>query len=510
MSSSNKTIAKNTLFLYFRMLLVMAVSLYTSRVVLQVLGVEDFGTYNSVGGIVLLLSFVNGALATGTSRFLTFELGTRNEKKLKETFSSVLIVHVILAVMVVLLAETAGLWFAYNKLVIAPERMSAAIFAYHMSVVTIFFSITQVPYNASIISHEKMSIYAYVGVVEVIAKLLIVYALNVGDFDKLKLYAVLLCIVQISVALFYRGYSVAHFDETKSHLILNKKIVKNVLGYSGWNLFSNTAIALNNHGSTILINMFFNPAVVAARAVANQVNMAANQFINNFRTAANPQIVKRYAAGDIEGSKSLLLSSTKYSFYLMLLLCLPICFVAEPLLRLWLGQVPEYSVEFLQITIITSLVQVFDSSFYVALYAKGRIRENAFLSPIIGFLVLPISYIFFKLGFSPISIAWCLFVSYGVVGLVVKPVLIIKIARYTWRDVFSVFVPCFRVFVFSSAIPFFLYLHEETFFSRDVTKFICLIGVSVLSVFGCVWILGLDGNDRGKIINVVRKKLKFG
>lgn len=507
MSGSNKTIAKNTLFLYFRMLLVMVVSLYTSRVVLQVLGVEDFGTYNSVGGIVLLLSFVNGALATGSSRFLTFELGTGNEQKLKETFSSVLIVHAVLAVIVVLLAETAGLWFVYNKLVIPPERLSAAIFTYHLSVVTIFFSITQVPYNASIISHEKMSIYAYVGIVEVFAKLIVVYALKIGDWDKLKLYALLLCVIQVGIALFYRGYCVVHFVETKSHLILNKKIVKNVLGYSGWNLFANTAIALNNHGSTILINMFFNPAVVAARAVANQVNMAANQFINNFRTAANPQIVKRYAAGDIEGSKSLLLSSTKYSFYLMLLLCLPICLVAEPLLRLWLGQVPEYSVEFLQITIVTSLLQVFDSSFYVALYAKGRIRENAFLSPTIGFLVLPVSYIFFKLGFSPVSIAWCLLVSYGVVGLVVKPILIIKIVGYTWKDIFSVFKPCFNVLIMSSLLPLFFYIRGDCLIESEIVRCIFLVVLGVCSVGCCAWFIGLEKEIRIMLIVKFRSLL---
>lgn len=509
MSSSSKTIAKNTLFLYFRMMLVMAVSLYTSRVILQVLGVDDFGTYNAVGGIVLLLSFVNGALSTGSSRFLTFELGTGNFQKLKETFSSVLIVHLILAILIVLLAETVGLWFVYNKLVIPSNRLPAAIFAYHLSVVSIFFSITQVPYNASIISHEKIGVYAYVGIVEVVAKLLVVYALNIGNFDKLKLYAFLLCVVQIGIALFYRGFCVLHFPEVRTRFVLNKSIIKKVLEYSGWNLFANTAIALNNHGATILINMFFNPVVVTSRVIANQVNMAANQFINNFRTAANPQIVKRYASGDYEGSKSLLLTSTTLSFYLMLALSMPIFFVAEPLLHIWLGNVPQYAVEFLQITILTSLFQVFDSSFYMALYAKGRIRENAFVSPIIAFMVLPVTYFLFKCGSSPLVIAWTLFAAYGIIGLVVKPILIIKIVGYTWKDVFSVFKPCSRVFVVSSVVPFSLYHNKELLFTEEIVKFICLTGVSVLSVCCSAWICGLDSDVRQRVVSVIKKKFKY-
>ena len=504
MNSSNKTIAKNTLLLYFRMMLVMVVSLYTSRVVLRILGVDDFGIYNTVGGVVFLLSFVNGALATGSSRFLTYELGSGNVRKLKETFSTVLIAHFILALITVFFAETIGLWLVCNKLVIDAERMPAAIFAYHLSVVTVFFSITQIPYNASIISHEKMGVYAYVGIVEVLAKLGIVYALQLSDFDKLKVYSVLLCLVQVGVAVFYRIYCVFNFSEAKFQLIWKKNIFKDVLAYSGWNLYASSAIALNSHGATVLINMFFSPAVVAARAIANQVNMAANQFINNFRTAANPQIVKRYAAGDFEGSKKLLLSSTIYSFYLMLAVCMPICFVAKPLLTLWLGIVPEYTVEFLQITILTSLFQVFDTSFYMALYAKGRIRENALTSPTVAFLVLPITYVFFKMEFSPLVIAWALFVAYGIIGLIVKPILIIKIADYTWNDVLKVFVPCVKVFVVSNLIPGIVYLNRDFLFSNEILKFVVLVIVSELSIFCCVWHLGLDDEIRKILFSKIK------
>lgn len=506
--SSNKTIAKNTIFLYFRMMFTMVVSLFTSRVILQVLGVEDFGIYQTVGGVVGMLQFVNGALSTGSSRFLTYEMGTGNFEKLKRTFSSVLTAHLLLAFIIVIVAETAGLWFVYNKLVIPAERMDAAIFAYHLSILAAVFQITQVPYNACIISHEKMGIYAYVSIAEVVLKLAIVYALYVGGWDKLMLYSLLFCIVNIGIVIFYRIYCTRYFEEAKYKPMWDKGIMKGVLSYSGWNLFANTSVALKSQGAVILINMFFNPSVVAARAVANQVNMAANQFIQNFRTAANPQIVKRYAAGDFEGSKSLLLSSTKFSYYLMLLLALPICLVAEHLLQLWLGQVPEYSVIFLQLAIITSLFQVFDTSFYTALYAKGQIRENALISPTLGFLAIIITYVLFRFGCSPETLAWTMLVDYVLLGLIIKPILIIKIVGYTWIDVMKVFRPCFRVSVVSSLIPIILYLYRDSVLTNIILQFVVLAAVSVLSVVTTVWFIGLDKSMKDKLLLVVKSKLK--
>lgn len=485
------------------MMFTMVVSLFTSRVILQVLGVEDYGIYQSVGGVVGMLQFVNGALSTGSSRFLTYEMGTGNFDKLKRTFSSVLTAHLLLAFIIVLVAETAGLWFVYNKLVIPTERMDAAVFAYHLSILAAIFQITQVPYNASIISHEKMGIYAYVSIAEVTLKLAIVYALYIGGWDKLKLYSTLFCIVNISIVLFYRIYCTRNFEETHYKPMWDKDIMKGVLSYSGWNLFANTSIALNNQGAVILINMFFAPGVVTARAVANQVNMAANQFIQNFRTAANPQIVKRYAAGDFEGSKSLLLSSTKLSYYLMLLLSLPICLLAEPLLQLWLGQVPEYSVIFLQLAIITSLFQVFDTSFYTALYAKGRIRENALISPTLGFLAFPISYILFRYGFSPTVLAFVLLVIYAILGLLVKPILVIKIVDYNWNDILKVFIPCLFVTVISSILPLVIYLFRNTLFDNVIVYFISLIIISIFSVAVTVWFIGMDKNMRNKVKSIV-------
>lgn len=490
------------------MMFTMVVTLFTSRVILQTLGVDDFGTYQTVGGVVAMLSFVNNALATGSSRFLTFELGTKNFEKLKRTFSTVLTVHIILALVIVLLAETLGLWFVYNKLTIAPDRMDAAVFTYHLSIVAVVFTITQVPYNASIISHEKMSVYAYASIVDVVLKLGIVYMLYISPFDKLKTYALLYCLVSVSMALFYRYYSNRHFNETKFKLSIDKPILKEVLGYSGWNLFANTSIALNNQGATILINMFFSPAVVTARSVANQVNMAAYHFVTNFRTAVNPQIVKRYAAGEYESSKDLLLNSTKYSFYLMLIMALPICLEAETLLKVWLGVVPEYSVIFLQLAVATSLFQVFDTSFYTALYAKGRIRENAMISPMLGFLVFPITYLLFRFGFSPVCLAWALLTLYATLGLLVKPLLIIKIVGYKWSEIVQVYKSCLVVLLSSIIVPIFFYIYVANCIQSELLKFLSVVAISVVSVASATWVLGIPSSTKKTIIAFVTNKIK--
>lgn len=280
-----------------------------------------------------------------------------------------------------------------------------------------------------------------------------------------------------------------------------------MLGYSGWNLFANAAIALSNQGATILVNMFFSPGVVAARAIANQVNMAAFHFITNFRTAANPQIVKRYAAGDFAGSKSLLLISTTFSYYLMLILALPICLVASPLLNIWLGKVPQYTVSFMQLTIITSLFQVFDSSFYTALYAKGRIRENALISPSVLFISFPVTYILFSMGYSPTILAVVLLVAYAVLGLVIKPLLLIKIVSYTWSDILRVFRPCLNVTVVSLIFPIVLYIFREEWFPNQIMQFISLFMASVGSVVASVWFLGIDKAMKTKLTETVAKKI---
>lgn len=500
MQSNNKTIAKNTLFLYFRMMFTMVISLFTSRIILQKLGVDDYGIYQAVGGVVGFLSFINGALSTGSSRFLTYALGEGNVEKFKRTFSTTLNIHILIAILIVIVAETIGLWFLYHKVVIAPVRLSAAVYTYHLSILTAVFTLTQVPYNATIVAHEKMSIYAYMSIFEVSAKLLICYLFTIGNFDRLMMYATLLLVVQVGCMCFYRFYCTHHFEEARFSFSFDKKIFKEIAGFSGWSMFANASYALNSQGVLILLNMFFAPAVVAARAISLQVNMAANQFVSNFRQAANPQIVKKYASGDYEGSKHLLLESTKYSYYMMYLIALPVCLLAYPLLKLWLGVVPDYTVPFLQIVIVQSLFQVFDTSFYTALYANGRLRENALTSPTLGFMIFPITYILFKLGYSPLVLSWTSLVVYAILGIIVKPWLIIKIVDYKCSEIWSVYRSCLIVTVASLPIPIIIYKLVDT---SQIVYFILLGLVCLISVALSAFFLGIDKAMRKKVLGMI-------
>ena len=362
------------------------------------------------------------------------------------------------------------------------------------------FTLTQVPYNATIVAHEKMSIYAYMSIFEVSAKLLICYLLTIGNFDRLMMYATLLLGVQVGCMCFYRFYCTHHFEEARFSFSFDKKIFKEIAGFSGWSMFANASIALNSQGVLILLNMFFAPAVVAARAISLQVNMAANQFVSNFRQAANPQIVKKYASGDYEGSKHLLLESTKYSYYMMYLIALPVCLLAYPLLKLWLGVVPDYTVPFLQIVIVQSLFQVFDTSFYTALYAKGRLRENALTSPTLGFMIFPITYVFFKLGYSPLVLSWTSLVIYAILGIIVKPWLIIKIVDYKCSEIWGVYRSCLIVTVASLPIPIIIYRLVD---STQVVYFILLGLVCLLSVALSSFFFGIDKKMRKKVLGMI-------
>lgn len=505
MQTDNKIIVRNTLYLYFRMMFTMVVTLFTSRVILQKLGVDDYGIYQAVGGIVGFLSLVNGALSTGTSRFLTYALGEGNVEKQKKTFATTFNVHILIALLVVLIAETVGFWFVCNKMVIDQDRMEAAVYVYHLSILTSLFTFMQVPYNASIIAHEHMSIFAYMSIFEVSAKLLVCYLLTFGGYDRLILYATLMLLVQVCVMLFYRFYCIKHFVEARFSLTFDKKIFKEISAFSGWSMFASTSIALNSQGVLILLNMFFSPAVVAARAISIQVNMAANQFVNNFRQAVNPQIVKKYAAGDYEESKHLLLESTKYSYYMMYMIALPICILAFPLLKTWLGVVPDYTVPFLQIVIIQSLFQVFDTSFYTALYAKGQLKQNALISPTLGFIVFPLTYILFVIGCSPVALSLTNLVMYAILGLLIKPMLVIRFVNYTWRDIWSVFRPCLVVSSASTPLPLvFAYYIDNNL----IVNFLLIVAVCVFSVAISVYIFGIDIATRMRVRAFVYKRIK--
>ena len=490
------------------MIITLVVSLITTRVILKTLGVVDYGIYQTIGGLVALLGYLNGALSVGSSRFLTYELGTGDCNKLQRTFSSVFYVHLILAVIVVVVGETAGLWFLYNKLVIPAERMIAATWIYHLSIITAVFTITQVPYSASIISHERMNVYAYTSIADVVLKLVIVYLLVISPFDKLMFYALLLFIQTVGMMCFYRWYCKKRFEEATIKRVFDKQIVKSVLSYSGWNIFATTSVALCSQGITVVTNMFFNPEVVASRAVANTVNQTANQFIGNFRTAVNPQIVKQYAAKNYDGSKKLLLSSTRYSFYLFFIIALPVCMSAEFILRLWLGQVPEYAVQYLQLAICASLFDVFNLSFYTGLYAEGRIKENSIFSSSFFFIAFVLTYILFKLGMSPLVSGWMLLFSQIIIALIVKPIMLVKIVYYNYGEIYSIFKNCLLVVIVSVPLPILLLIYKEGICDNYYIRELIVCIISILCAITSIWFVGFGKNMRVRLIEFVNSKLK--
>ena len=506
---TGKRIAKNTILLYVRMLITMGVSLYTSRVILDVLGVDEFGIYQAVAGVVGMFAFLNGALATGTSRFITFALGENDKLKLKRIFDVSLSLHFFISIVFVVLSETVGLYFLFEKMVLPPDRMDIIIWVYQLTILASVVSILQVPYTADIISHEHMNVYAYMSILEVVLKLLIVYLLVIGNVDKLLLYSILLLFTQIAIFIVYYTYTKKQFEEARGFSISIKNdisLYKEVGAFSGWSLLSVTSSMLANQGVVVLLNMFFSPALVAARAISNQINNVVNQFVQNFRTAVNPQIVKSYAQKELGHSSSLVLISTKVSFYLVLLIGMPLLMNADYLLGLWLVEVPEYSIIFLQLIIIQTFIQTIDNSLYYGLYACGKIKQNAIVSPIIALLGFPICYVLFKLGFSPVSMSWCYIGVYSIIGFIVKPFLLNRYAGYSYTTMIKVLFQCVTILVPCLALFFSL----DSFVKSKMAPFMYLLLSCLLCfiiIVTCVYTWGLEKNIRDKIVRAILNKI---
>ena len=321
-TSNNKRIAKNTMFLYFRMIITMAVSLFTSRVILQTLGVDDFGIYNLVGGITAMFQILNGTLADATQRYITVEIGKGDDGSINKIFSICLLLHVILGIIIVVIAEPLGLWMIHNKLIIPTDRIGAATWILHFSVISLFVVIISVPYNALIIAHEKMEAFAMISIIEAVGKLLIVYALLIGHMDRLILYGVLMLLMQTGIRYLYTSYCNRNFSESKFHYYWDNGLVKEMSGFASWTIIGNMAFICVTQGISIILGMFFFPVVNAARGIAVQVQTAMLTFVKNFQTAINPQITKTYASGNISETHSLIFRSSRFSFFLVMIYCL--------------------------------------------------------------------------------------------------------------------------------------------------------------------------------------------
>lgn len=396
--SNSRRIAINTLVLYVRMLFLMAISFFTSRVILQVLGVEDFGVYNAVGGFVALFAVLSQSLSSAASRFLTFELGRGDEEKLARVFSTTLMIHFALALVTGGVAEVVGVWFVNAKMVIPPERLAAANWVFQFSVLSFCVSLVTVPHNAAIIAHERMTAFAYISIFEGVAKLAICYLIMASDHDRLVVYALLMLIVQaICRGLFY-VYCRRHFAECRLRMVYDRGLIREIAAFAGWNMVGSSAAILRNQGGNVLLNLFFGPVVNAARALANQVLHAVNTFVENFVMALRPQITKSYASGDRDYMMTLIFQGSRLSFYMLLFICLPILLNTDYLLHLWLTTVPDHSTLFVQLTLVFMMIESLSSPLITAQMATGRIRNYQLIVGGIQLLNLPVSYAVLKMG----------------------------------------------------------------------------------------------------------------
>lgn len=482
--------------LYFRMLLTMAVSLYTSRIVLNTLGVEDFGIYNVVGGFVTMFGFLNSAMASATQRFLAFEIGRNDKTQLRNVFSMSVNIHFLIAFLILILAETVGLWFVNTQLTIPPERMVAARWVYHFSILTLMVNMVSVPYNAMIIAHERMNVFAWVSIAEVSLKLLIVFMLVWFGFDKLKFYAVLMFGVALLIRLIYGMYCNRKFTESRFRVYWDKPLFNTLINYAGWNLWGNAAGVIMDQGVNILLNVFFGPVVNAARGIAFQVKSAVNQFVFNFQMAINPQIIKSYAANDLKYMHQLIFQGAKYSYFLLFALSLPILLEAEIILKLWLKIVPEYTVIFTQLVLINILIESISGPLMTAAQASGKIK--LYQGVVGGLLIfnLPISYLFLKLGYPPET---TLYVSIGIsiIALFARLLILRNLVRINIKIfLLETVVKITVVTSISIILPLFIYFSIE----KSILRFFIIGFSSLISSILCIFFIGLNEGERIYII----------
>ena len=491
---------KNTAILYFRMLFMMCISLYTSRVVLQVLGVEDYGIYNVVGGVVIIMLFLNDGMTTSTLRFLMYELGAGNKKKLNEVFVTSMNIHLLIALLIIVLAETAGLWFLQHKMILPPERLTAAFWCFQLSIITVAVDIISYPYYAVILSHEKMSAFAYISILDAVLKLLLVYLLLAFSMDRLILYAILYAGEKVLLRSVYEIYCKRHFGECSYRWFYSKTLFKEMMSFAGWNIWGNMAYALCNQGVNILLNMFFGPVVNAARAVAVQVESAVSKFAVNFQMAINPQITKTYASGQMKEMHRLIFRSSRFTFCLLLILCLPIIVETPVFLSLWLKEVPEHSIVFVRLLLIILFVQQNGNPLTTAVAATGKVRKNEFVNGALVMTIAPFAYLMLKMGGSPwtvYAIHLCIaIIAFGTRLYLTMPLIEMKIGAY-----FDAVVKrCGLVLILSLVLPYLLkQLSDSGLGFAIITIVLTLISTAIVC-----FIVGLDGEERHFVLAKIK------
>ena len=505
-SAGSRRIARNTVFLYFRMFLLMLIGLFTSRVVLHTLGVTDVGIYNAVGGVVMMFTIVTNSLSTAISRFLTFGLGKREAGEtvdLGKVFSTGVVVELILSGIIFLLVETVGLWFLNARYNIPPDRLGAANWVMQCAMLTLVVNLMSVPFNAVIVAHEHMHAFAYISVVEAVLKLGVALLLYVSAFDKLKTYAVLMLAVALIVRAVYALYC-RRFEECRARLVFDRPTFREMTGFAGWNFFGSASYLCNTQGINIVTNLFFGVAVNAARGYAVQVEGLVRQFVTSFTTALNPQITKSYADGRRDYCHELVCKGAKYSWLLMLLFAVPLLFESDRLLRLWLGEYPPYTNIFVPLAVFANMVDMFGNSLAVLAMATGEIRRYYLVVGGVTFLVFPISWLCFALGMPPQTAYVVYIVVYllliGVKLLLLKKQIGFPPAKFVRETVFRVLAVTAATITVTG--------HVWYFMPETLWRLLAVLVVSTVSIAVFSWILASTEGERAYARSVIHKLIR--
>lgn len=499
-TANNKRIAKNTIALYFRSILLILISLYTSRVILQSLGVEDYGIYNVVGGMVAMFTMLSNTMASASQRFITFALGEKDYDKLRKVFTTSVTLHVVIGVIMIVLLEVFGSWFLYNKLNIPQGRLDSAFWVMQFSIATLFVNIISVPYNAAIIAHERMSAFAYISILDAVLKLGIAYLIFVSRTDRLLLYAGLIFAASLLVRMIYTVYSHRHFLETQNiKLHIEHGLFREMFAFAGWNLFGNGSLLLRNQGIDILLNMFFGVTVNAAKGVCNQVQSAIHQFVGNFQTAVNPQLTMSVAQKDIARTHFLIMQGSRLSFFLLCFFAIPLLITTPDILSIWLVEVPKYSVEFIRWTLILQLWDTLSRFLINSVLAYGKIRNYQLVVGGTKLFALPMAYIWLKMGGSPLVGIW--------VNIILELFCLAQRlyfnSRYNglpyFQFIFKVVLHCWVVFSIAvGTVYLFKILVSSNFF--------VLIAISFLMTTLTVAFLGITNKERQFVVSKVKSR----
>lgn len=501
--ANTKRIAKNTLMLYFRMFFLMILGLFTSRVVLHALGETDYGIYNVVGGVVALFTVISGALTTAVTRFITFEMGKGSEAQLNKVFSTAVNVQLLLCAIIIILAEPIGLWFIDNRMTIEPDRIPAARLVMHFSLLSFVVNLMSVPQMASITAHEKMSAYAVIGILDGCLRFAAALLLSRSGSDRLVMYAALMCASVIAVRVAYGIYCRLHFPECRYRFIFDKSLVKEMFSFAGWSFIGSSSGVLRDQGGNLLINLFFGPAVNAARGVAVQLNNAIQSFITNFMTAVNPQITKSYAAGDHVYMFSLIRKASRMSFYLLFILALPVLFNAEMVMSIWLKEVPEHSALFVQLFLIFTLSESISQPLITSMFATGNIRNYQIVVGGLQLMNLPVSYICLRYGASPESTVVVAIVI-SQICLAARLYMLKNLSGLSVRDFLTrVYLNVLSVAAAAVLLPFVI----SGILPEGVTGFMISVTLSVLSACLSVLFVGCTSEERREMLGFVKNRL---